>query len=170
MIQLAYQPAYDSYHTIFRILRLLTAIGTKSVQVEQIRILDFYLAFPHFLTSVAGYARQTKIFSNSKRSIYEEIPTKESLFTNMTPIQDAAIQTLCLENLVLLDDPFLMQAKVELRSSNVPTELSNVIVERNNAERSLIEFLTGTLLGIPLAGPNGLKHRTGLMEYRNDYV
>lgn len=170
MIQLAYQPAYDSYHTIFRILRLLTAIGTKPVQIEQLRILDFHLAFPHFLTSVAGYARQTKIFSNFRRSIYEEIPAKESLFINMSPIQDAAIQTLCREKMVLLDDTFLMQANVVLCTSNLPTALSDVILERNNAERTLIDFLTGTLFRLPVAGPNGLKHRTGLMEHRNDYV
>ena len=41
-------------------------------------------------------------------------------------------------------------------------------VERNQREEEIVGFLSEVLLPLELTGPQGLKARTGLMEWRYD--
>lgn len=48
---LIYNQAFDFYHSIFRMLQL-TTFGVNNVQIEKIRILDFYIVFPWKLLDI----------------------------------------------------------------------------------------------------------------------
>jgi hypothetical protein len=53
MIQLSFQPAYDAYHTIFRLMRLrivLTSAGP--IPLDELRVLDFFLLFPYLIEHI----------------------------------------------------------------------------------------------------------------------
>ena len=52
---LIYSQAYDLYHTMFRILQIMEK--TKEVlEVDKLRILDFYLAFPAELLEIRSFS------------------------------------------------------------------------------------------------------------------
>ena len=42
---LIYNQAYDLYHTMFRILQIMEKTE-EIIEIDKLRILDFYLAFP----------------------------------------------------------------------------------------------------------------------------
>ncbi|RCK45506.1 ABC-three component system middle component 5 [Thalassospira profundimaris] len=171
MIQIAYHPAYDTFHTTFRVLRILSCIPEETIKVDKLKILDFYMAFPRLTTDITGLQRQHKKYKlNSFPKPYGELPSPITIFNQMGPIQDAAIQTLCLQGFLDFDIESLMHGEIQLSELGIPEALTASISLRNEKEASLIEYLIEVLLPIPLDGPKGLKARTGLMEYRYDYA
>jgi hypothetical protein len=51
---------------------------------------------------------------------------------------------------------------------NLPESLLALMANQPEAERSLALFLSTKLSQVPFTGDNGLKARTGLLEYRYD--
>ena len=49
---LIYNPTYDIYHGVFRILRILETLEIKPYRIEFIRIADFYFLFPHLFSDI----------------------------------------------------------------------------------------------------------------------
>lgn len=171
MIQIAYQPAYDPYHTAFRLLRLTAAQPRKSFKIEQLRILDFYLAFPSFVLSIEGMKLKVKRAGlNESPDMYVDLPSAIAIFRQMAPIQDAAIQTLCLQGIFDFEKETFLKSHIRLSDRGLPKPLVEPVTERNREENVLIDFLLNELYQIPLEGVKGLKHRTGLLEHRYDYV
>ncbi len=171
MIKIAYHPAYDPYHTAFRLLRLFACKPKETFEIDSLRILDFYLAFPRLAGDIDGVKILVKKYGLMEwPSTYGAQPSASVIFNQMKPIQDAAIQTLYQQNIVDFDKDSLLHGDVSLSENGIPRGLVPVLVERNKSERPLIQFLMELLLKYPLDGHNGLKHRTGLMEYRYDYA
>lgn len=46
MIHLSYHPAFDAFNNIFRFLRIILNENVSSIEVDKLRILDYYLLFP----------------------------------------------------------------------------------------------------------------------------
>jgi hypothetical protein len=46
---LVYHPAFDIYNGVFRMLQLVTFMKQENVELDKIRIWDFYLTFPNQL-------------------------------------------------------------------------------------------------------------------------
>jgi len=171
MIQLAYQPAYDPYHTAFRLLRLTMGKSEAVFKIDQLRILDFYLAFPRLISDIEGLKRKIKLAGLDEiPPAYGELPSAGVLFRQMAPIQEAAIQTLCLQGIFDFDREAFFAGSVSLLETGLPDKLSSFVSKKNQEEENLMAFLLSILFELPLDGPNGLKHRTGLMEHRYDYV
>lgn len=171
MIQLTYQPAYDPYHTILRLLRLLMNLDGKEVHSEQIKLLDFYLAFPVFLKSLHNFKSKVRRAGlEIEYDGYVKLPSKQSIFQRMTPSQDAALQTLFTRGIIDLKSAFVFRGTFVLNKSRVPEALVSLVHERNSLDADLINFLVTELFELPLVGEKSLKARSGLMEYRYDYV
>ena len=171
MIQIAYQPAYDPYHTAFRLLRLSAVDPARSFKIDQLRILDFYLAFPSFASSIRGVKAKVKSAGlDDLPEEYGELPSAITVFHQMAPIQDAAIQTLCVQGILDFDKETFLQSELRLSKNGIPEPLSNTISKKNKRDKELIDFLFNVLLEIPLEGTNGLKDRTRLLEHRYDFV
>ena len=50
---IVYQPAFDLYHTLFRIMKLLSYFEKNDyIEIERLRIWDYYLLFPNKLKEV----------------------------------------------------------------------------------------------------------------------
>lgn len=171
MIQLAYQPAYDPYHTAFRLLRLTMGKPTAAFKIDQLRILDFYLAFPSLVSDIEGLKRKVKTAGLDEiPPAYGELPSAGVIFRQMAPIQEAAIQTLCLQGIFDFDKEAFFTGSVSLLEARLSDQLLSSVFKKNQEEQNLMAFLLSVLFELPLDGPNGLKHRTGLMEHRYDYV
>jgi hypothetical protein len=53
MIQLTYEPAFDAYHTVYRLLRLRPIIEKSGpLHRDLVRIIDFYQLFPHRIENI----------------------------------------------------------------------------------------------------------------------
>lgn len=44
---LVYHPAFDIYNCVFRMLQLMTSMKQNEVELDKLRIWDFYLTFPN---------------------------------------------------------------------------------------------------------------------------
>lgn len=166
MTQLVYHPAFDPYNAALRLLRLLT-VATSELDRTTLRILDFYMLFPEELkqarlsTSLRSRVRR---LNSASRFPYDRLPAQRPLFSRMEPTFDAALQTLVAKGLVKCTDE---RAFTVIRD-NVPRRLQQIVSERNSTEPELLATLIEMGTSFSSLGPNGLKDRTGLAEYRYD--
>lgn len=172
MIQIAYQAAYDPYHSCLRLLRLTMFAGTRPLKVGEIRIADFYLLFPHFFGQVrlppGGQSRAKKNGLLKEPTTYARLPDPLTIFRHMAGIQEAALQTLTLQG--LFDKEAFLDGFVKFGDVKAPDKLLDLINVRNHEDDVLLRFIFDTFLSIKFEGVDGIKARTGLMEYRYDFV
>lgn len=171
MIQLAYQPALDPFHTIFRLLRLRPVVAAAGrLYRAHLRLLDFYLVFPFRIDSIRllpkhrGYRRLASVYATAKP--YGEQPDDVVIFGRMEPIQAVGLETLA--SYRILDEAELQADIVVPTGADIPRDLSERVGSANANDEALIDFLRVLAIEYPLSGPNGLKARTGLLEYRYD--
>lgn len=171
MIQLAYQPAYDPFHTVLRMIRIAELITMPPPSIEQARIADFYLLFPTRLDGVTfprGMRGRLKSALAQAPATYGTPPADETVMRKMRPIQDAAIQTL-LGNGSLNHNAF-EAGTIALDMDSVSEKLLLRARAINAEQGTLVELIRDLIASVPLEGENGLKHRTGLGEHRYDAV
>lgn len=175
MTQLSYQPAFDPYNAIFRILQLRNGGWfEKAIPYDALRIADFFLLFPFYLQDKDNrYKREHR----SIRSIgqkyeavkpYSRLPDKRTLFRRIEPFQVAAIGSLVSSGFVQAEG--WEQHTVKATETELPQTLSTRLQDEISANRELIEAILKLLQEYPLTGKDGLKDRTGLLEYRYDVV
>ena len=171
MIQLAFESAFDPFHAAFRILRQLEYIGGSPIAVARLKILDAFVAEPQRCLGIRvppGLKKKAKLAAACQAPIYGSRPSIGALYNRMSPMQDAAIQTLVLQG--LLDADAFTQGMAIRSGVSLSKELSERIEISNEAQENLMEFLLKDLDQIDFNGPNGLKARTSLGEFRYDIV
>ncbi len=173
MTQLSYQPAFDPYNAIFRTLQLREGGWLdKTIPYDALRIADFFLLFPLFLQDKdvrfrpehRSFRRLGKDYLASKP--YSRLPDKRTLFRRIEPFQVAAIGSLVHSGFV--DAKNWKQRQIISTKAEPPSKLIARVKEENSANAELIDAILKLLQDYPLTGRNGLKHRTGLLEYRYD--
>lgn len=173
MIQLSYQPAFDPYHTMYRFIRILVALGdATSLLVDHARILDFYLLFPFRIAQIRLTPQHRRFRSASQayedRRPYGNQPEDVLIFDRMKPMQLAALDTLATKGII---DPKSLQRGVAIRAETpIPADLSTRASSANAADSLLMEMILVLATQYSLLGRDGLKDRTGLLEYRYDAV
>ncbi len=170
MIQLAYQPAYDPFHTVMRMIRIADFMAT-SLSVGQARIADFYLSFPGRLDDVKfprGMRGRLRAALAGVSPHYGAVPADETVLRKMRPIQNAAMQTLLGNG--SLDHHAFEAGTIALDLDSVSDRLLARARARNSEEKPLVELIRDLIAAVPLEGVDGLKHRTGLGEHRYDAV
>ncbi|WP_238913012.1 ABC-three component system middle component 5 [Achromobacter insolitus] len=165
---LIYHPAYDAYHCIFRSLLITGTLPT--VEEAKLRILDFFLCFPAELQNVRLPVDHSgaKALAKSLKNVYHGPLSKQKAFRDMEHIQIAAFRTLAASG--LLNAPELETGLIRRTGLPIPPELTSQLQNFFEKNKSLVNYLLTKLADIPLLGKDGLKHRTGLMEYRYDNV
>jgi hypothetical protein len=170
VIQLAYQPAYDPFHTVLRLIRIADFVATPP-SVDQVRIADFYLSFPARLAEVKfprGMRGRLKSALAHAPVSYGTAPADETVIRKMRPIQDAAIQTLLGNG--SLDHAAFEGGTIALDTESVPEKLLARARTLNCEQEELVDLIRDLIAAVPLEGADGLKHRTGLGEHRYDAV
>lgn len=171
MIQLAFEPAFDPFHAAFRVLRQVVYRYPRPIALARAKILDVYMAEParcldiRLAGSLKKSARQAAAF---QPPVYGQRPSAQVLFNRMSPMQDAAIQTLVLQG--ILDADAFGQDQLVRGDESIPEGLEARVKEVNAAQAALMTFLLSDLDEVSLDGPNGLKARTKLGEFRYDVV
>ena len=162
---LIYHPAYDAYHCVFRALLITDSV--KVVEVAKLRILDFFMCFPAELRRVRlpkEHLEARKMATELRNEYHGPVSMKQA-FRDMEHIQLAAFRTLAASQ--LLDAGEFASGLVRRTEVVVPTDLIERLASAK-ANSTVLSYITQKLADLPLQGIDGLKHRTGLMEYRYD--
>ncbi len=173
MIQITYEPALDTYNAVFRMTRMWEIfINARELEIDRVRILDFYLLFP-FLISRIRFRPQDRKFKRLAKEFeykrpYGRQPEESDLLRRMQPMQSAALQTLAAEGFVYADD--LSLGMVRPTSKPIPPAINDRVKRINDRETNLLECLSSLARDYPLLGPDGLKARSELLEFRYDAV
>jgi hypothetical protein len=165
---LTYHPLYDPFHCIYRLL-LLSKYIKDNCSIQRIRIADYFLLFPHQLKDITFPKKFIKLkkYINNIPMQYEVINSKIRIFAELTNIQDMALNILVSKNIIDYDNfnqdifnltPNFLKNMQHLSPSTPTDKIEWVSI--------LIEFLTV----YELNGPDGIKNRTGLGEYRYDKI
>jgi hypothetical protein len=167
---LVYHPMYDPYHCALRLASILADCALPEIEWERLRLLDFYVTFPHLLTSIR-LPQELRSKKRALRSVpipYESLPTPKRLFFQLGIIQDIAAKLLAAGG--ILDRGAFLNGRILLPKADLPLtfrELMNSLRFRSSDWYALV---TEELSRIALYGRNGLKERSGLMEFRHDAV
>lgn len=166
---LIYNQAYDLYHSMFRILQITEK--TKDIlEIDKLRILDFYLAFPSELLEIKSFQGFKKYEKYIKAEInkYESIIDRKRLFFKMEHIQISAIKVLI--SYGLIDPNEFKNGKVKRTDNKLTDQLQSRLNQANEENPNLITLITGPLASMNLYGHLGLKERTNLIEFKYDAI
>lgn len=173
MIQITFQAAFDPFHTIFRFLRILEITSALDcITLDQARILDFYLLYPFRSAEIKlqaahrKYKRVASDFDHLKP--YGELPESFLLFSRMQGIQVAALDTLAFNDYI--DRKAYEQREIVPTKKVVAEEILLRINELNREQGKLVDFIKTLASEYTIYGSDGLKARTGLLEYRYDTI
>lgn len=174
MISLSYVSAYDPYHAIFRYFCLSTQSSMATITVGAYRILDYYFCFPHLLKSfsaarnIQGLIRaHNQVKRDYSAPPYQALPDERLLYSRMRLPQLTCLSTMARNQYISEEE--LGKEMVVRTEREMPAETAQAVLLYVKESASLLEVL-GLMAKIPLLGRDGLKHRSGLEEYRYDYV
>lgn len=166
----SFQPAFDVFHTEFRFLRLRRLLSSEVPwHYDQLRIADFYLLFFFRLQDVRlspQHRSFKKLARLSGEQRYEHQPDDQLIFNRMENIQLAAMGTLVANG--FFDVECNQRNLVVEGERNEPPLLAARIDEANLLDMQQLEAINALLTSYELLGRDGIKARTGLMEYRYD--
>jgi hypothetical protein len=166
----SYHPALDPYHAAFRMLRLIRELELGKTEIDTLRILDFYLVFPALIARM----RLPRQLMKSRRTLeqranhYHFSGDPRIVFHRMEAGQRAALRRLAATGIIQrtgLEEGMVLRTPKEL-----PHTLMELMETRSARDCDLIDCLKLIAGRIPLKGSNGLKARSGLLEYRYDPV
>ena len=165
---LVYHPAFDIYNGIFRMLQLLTLMKQNEIELDRLRIWDFYLTFPNEarkITFPQNLSELKRVFRKDKKNPYEDLIDDKRIFERMQPYQMSALKSLA--SYGLIDNKELAKGIVKRTSQEVPKELIEKINELSVEKSNILKLILG-FNELPLFGKMGLKQRTGLLEFKYD--
>jgi len=165
---LVYHPAFDIYNCVFRMLQLLTAMKQHEVELDRLRIWDFYLTFPNEARKISFptvLLELKNIFKQKEENPYEDLIDPQKIIERMKPYQIEALH--CLASHGLIDAKSLSKNVITRTKKELPSDLLKKFEEISIEKSNIIKLVIG-FAELPLFGQNGLKHRTGLIEFRYD--
>lgn len=163
-----YHPLKDANHCIYRMLSILVK-SPSEISLERLRVIDFFHIFPHLLASISPWPSDIGEYKKYTKKIppsFESIPDKRRLFYELTEIHKQSILTLVSKG--ILDKDRAKSGVAMLNKNNIPEKLITTIENDEYNNSKIFEILTKGLTVTPWSGRNGLKDRSGLMEFRYD--
>jgi hypothetical protein len=168
---LMYHPAQDANHCVFRTLLILEHTVHEDVGLELYRLLDFYILFPHMLKHISPLPTVLRAYKRLLSEIPEPFETMRN--TKRILFELESLQTVALHNLLakqLIDIDSFKSGRLRRTSESIPPELGAAIKTSEQAQEEWFRMVVSELPMIDFGGKNGLKKRTGLMEFRYDMV
>lgn len=170
---IVYNQAFDLYHTIFRFLQFLNRFDYGSlIEVERLRIWDFYFLFPSKIHEIrlkqneSDIRKLRKDFIRDSKNPYETISEDRKIFEKIKPYQLAALN--CIASYGIIDKALLNQQRISIVNKDILNDFVNSFEELSAKERNIISLMTSHFYQVSLFGTDGLKSRTNLMESKYD--
>jgi len=153
-------------------MRLLAALGGREIEVDRLRVWDFYLLFPQALDHAslpkAHASKLRKLLRQRYSNQYEILPDLRTMFMRLEPIQNSALAHLAARN--LLDTIMMKSHQVRLVKNDFSKEFLVQLSRRNSEDHELIDFLINAFLDVPLFGKDGIRQRSDLFDCRYDTI
>lgn len=165
---LLYHPMLDPYHCAFRLSCIASDCAAIPLEWDRLKVLDFFATFPHLLNTfrLPQEMRSSRSALRSAPPPYEVLPSRTRLFFQLNEIQVAAARLLVGGG--MFDRQCFQDGVVKLTSAGQESRLTKIIEHAGLRTAAWYQVLTKQLCAIPLNGRNGLKERSGLMEFRHD--
>lgn len=168
---LVYHPMNDPYHCIYRILCVLFDLKQDKVDVDLMRILDFYVLFPSRLKNIVlpqMYNNYKKIFKDIPEP-YENLPIDIKLLDGLEELQNNALKTLAAHN-IIDSSSYLNENKIVFYEDNISQGILSILDESQIRQQNWYKILIEKIATIEFYGNKGLKDRTKLLEYQYDAI
>jgi hypothetical protein len=168
-----YNQALDLYHSIYRILHLLNKFEEgELIEIEKIRIWDFYLLFPSKIHEIK--LKQTELDIKKLRNSYikkndnpyDRIFENKKIFEKIKPYQISALN--CIASYGIIDKSLIPLNRASIINKELLNRYINDVPELSITEKNVVALLTSHFNQMSLFGPDGLKSRTKLMESKYD--
>lgn len=156
-----YHQAFDIYHTVYRVIRFLKQTDFKEIEVDRLRIFDFFILFPHELKNMTlpvGTAYARTLFNENK---YNALPDPKRIFIQLGKYFDTSIN--CLLSYEMIDPAEFYARKVLITKKELAEQIA--MNDGMSISNEVLSLLKTHFLKMPLTE---LKKRTGLIEYRYD--
>lgn len=166
---LIYHPAFDANHCLYRIVSILNATGDASISWSLLRMLDFYYLFPSQLKNIKPWPREMQKFKSHAAKIpdqFEDLTNPVRTFFELQPFQKTATLELIAKG-VLSKSSFENDLMV-LESNSLPPTYIDLLEIDDFLKSDTFKIITEGLPKAKFSGANGLKSRSGLMEYVYD--
>jgi hypothetical protein len=163
---LVYHPMFDPYHCAVRVACIAVDSEIKAIEWDRLRLLDFFVTFPHLLKTIRipQELRASRAMLKRVPEPYESLPSPSRLFFQLSEIQATAVRMLVASGF-LSPDSFRV-GQIELCKTQRRQELARVLEGVSFRTSEWYRFLVGELTRFPLKGKDGF----GLMEFRHDSV
>ncbi len=166
---LMYHPVQDANHCVFRTLLLLENTVHEFIDIELYRLLDFYIVFPHMLKHIKPLPAELNAYRRVLSKIpdpFESMQNTKRILYELESLQTVALHNLLAKQLIDIDSYKVKQLKRSIEP--IPQDLSDVLHSSEVSQNEWFRMIVNELPLINFGGKNGLKKRTGLMEFRYD--
>ncbi len=172
-IMIIYHQAFDLYHTLYRMIQLLGYFRrSEYIEVDRLRIWDYYLLFPNKLSKIK-LKRDEKDIKNLINAFiikvdnpYEEVIDDRKMFEKIKPYQMTAIKSLASYGIVNKD--YLTTNRITSIDIEVIKSYLSKLEKLSKQEENTIKLLTSHFYQMSLYGEYGLKDRSKLLESKYD--
>jgi hypothetical protein len=154
-------------------IQLLSHFNRKDyVELDRLRIWDFYLLFPDKVHQIKLKRPENDIkllikrFIKEKDNPYNEVFDSKKVFEKIRPYQMAALN--CLASYGVINKDLLKENRVSIISNETLRSFQVKFEDLSDKEKNVIAIMTSHFYYISMFGVDGLKDRTGLMESRYD--
>ncbi|CAL2061995.1 ABC-three component system middle component 5 [Tenacibaculum sp. 190524A05c] len=170
---IVYQKAFDLYHTVYRMIKLLAHFKQDGlIEIDRLRIWDYYLLYPNKMDKIRLKLEEKdvkKIIRNyilTDDNPYEMVINDRKMFEKIKPYQMTAIK--CLASYGIVNKDYLQENRISNINKNIFTDYSVDFKNLSVQEENAIKLLTSHFYQVSLFGKDGLKSRTGLLESKYD--
>ena len=168
-----YHQAFDLYHTVYRMIQLLGYFRRGDyIEVDRLRIWDYYLLFPNKLSAIKLKLEEKDIkdlinsFILRANNPYEEVMDDRKMFEKIKPYQMTAIKSLASYGIVNKD--YLTTNRITTISHDVLKNYMSKLEKLSRQEENTVKLLTSHFYQMSLYGEYGLKDRSKLLESKYD--
>lgn len=166
---LMYHPAFDANHCLYRIVSILHATGDAPISWPLLRMLDFYYLFPSQLKNIKPWPSEIRKLKAQVMKIpdqFEDLSNPARTFFELETFQKTATLELIAKG--VLSKSSFDKGIMELEPDSLPSAYTTLLDLDDFLKSDAFEVITKGLPSTKLSGSNGLKSRTGLMEYVYD--
>lgn len=170
---IVYQKAFDLYHTVYRMIKLLAYFKDDGlIEIDRLRIWDYYLLYPNKMEKIRLKRNESDIKKIIKQYIlspdnpYEMVFNDRKMFEKIKPYQMTAIK--CLASYGIVNKDYLQENRISKVSEEIFAQYNDDFKNLSVKEENAIRLLTSHFYKMSLFGIDGLKSRTGLLESKYD--
>ncbi|MES2425469.1 MAG: ABC-three component system middle component 5 [Bacteroidota bacterium] len=155
---LVYHPAFDNYHCIVRVLKLLNNMPNDKYSIDRIKMYDYLLLFPNDLRKLTLPTAWNNFKNIKAQNRFNEVQNSMDIYNRISGFQNIALNALA--TFGVIDQALFNKDFIKLTKTPVDISLS-----LTDVEVKLFDFINRYLNNLSL---KELKERTKLMNHKHE--